>query len=104
MNRNFCTDLDFTLEGATQKGKGCQKNTTNIKKLMFVIANPYNLQDEDVSPEIRFLKGGFLTIERATASMMIMNPDIVVNPHLHENLKHFLCARRKKVILSIVFL
>ena len=53
------------------------------------IATPYNLQEEDVSPDIRFLKGGFLTIEQATASMMIMNPGIVVNPHLPGNLQHF---------------
>ena len=53
------------------------------------IAIPYNLQDEDESPEICFLKGGFLTIEQATASMMIMNPGEVVNPHLPGNLHHF---------------
>ena len=30
-----------------------------------------------------------MTIEQATASMMIMNPGIVVNPHLPGNFQHF---------------
>ena len=70
------------------------------------IAIPYNLQDEDVSPEIRFLKGGFLTIEQATASMMIMNPGIVVNPHLPGNLQHFnpiVCSPEKISSLDSTF-
>ena len=52
------------------------------------IAIQHNLQDKDVSLEICFLRGGFLTKEQATASMMIINPGIVVNPHLPGNLQH----------------
>ena len=52
------------------------------------IAIQHNLRDKDVSLEICFLKGGFLTKEQATASMMIINPGIVVNPHLPGNLQH----------------
>ena len=51
----------------------CPVEGTNLNAIS-AIAISYNLQDNDVNLEIRFLKGGFLTIEQATASMMIMNP------------------------------
>ena len=66
-----------------------------------MIAIPYNLQDDDVSPDIRFLKGGFLTIEQAIASMMIMNPGIVVNPHL-QHFNPIVCSPKKSNYLNSI--
>ena len=46
-----------------------------------------------------------MTIEQATASMMIMNPGIVVNPHLPGNLQHFsliVCSPEKSNSLDSI--
>jgi len=42
------------------------------RNVISAVAIPYNLQDEDESPEIRFLKGSLLTIEQATESSIIV--------------------------------
>ena len=93
------TETDKAITVIVSPVEGTNRNAISA------IAIPYNLQEEDVSPEIRFLKGGFLTIEQATASMMIMNPGIVVNPHLPGNLQHFnpiVCSPKKSNSLDSV--